>query len=419
MSNVISLRVPKYRRHKAKGLAMVTIAGRDFYLGKYNSAASREEYRRLIAEYLQTGMAPSEDSHGTITVVEVLAAYQRFASDYYRKAGKRTREYEKVLEVAKVIRSLYGRTLATEFGPLALKTVRQAMIDADHSRKYVNKSIERARRVFKWAAAEELIPSDVPQALSMVAGLKKGRTTARETAPIPPVADDVVTATLDHLPAVVADMVRLQRLTGMRPAEVCILRPCDLDRSGDVWLYRPGSHKMEHHDRERVVLIGPRSQEVLLRYLARDSEAYCFQPRDSEAKRLAERQADRQTPLSCGNRPGTNRKRKPKRQAGECYSTCTYRRSIYRACDKAFPHSKLGSILRASFSDAEKKQLRTWQRKQQWAPNQLRHSAATEVRREFGLEAAQVILGHSAADVTQVYAERDLAKGIEVARRIG
>ncbi len=419
MSNVISLRVPKYRRHKAKGLAMVTIAGRDFYLGKYNSAASREEYRRLIAEYLQTGMAPCEDTQGTIAVVEVLAVYQRFASEYYRKAGKRTREYEKVLEVAKIIRSLYGRALACDFGPLALKTVRQAMIDANHSRKYINKSIERARRVFKWAAAEELISSDVPQSLSMVAGLKKGRTTARETAPIPPVADDVVSATLDYLPSIVGDMVRLQRLAAMRPAEVCILRPCDIDRSKDVWLYRPGSHKMEHHDRDRVVLIGPQGQAILLRYLARDAEAYCFQPRDSEAKRLAERHADRSTPLSCGNRPGTNRKRRPRRQAGECYSTCTYRRAIYRACDKAFPHAKLGSILRTTFSDSEKKQLRAWQRKQQWAPNQLRHSAATEVRREFGLEAAQVILGHSAADVTQIYAERDLAKGIEVAAKIG
>jgi integrase len=54
-----------------------------------------------------------------------------------------------------------------------------------------------------------------------------------------------------------------------------------------------------------------------------------------------------------------------------------------------------------------------------WSPNQLRHTAATQIRREFGLEAAQVILGHSKADVTQVYAERDLAKGAEVARRIG
>jgi site-specific recombinase XerC len=54
-----------------------------------------------------------------------------------------------------------------------------------------------------------------------------------------------------------------------------------------------------------------------------------------------------------------------------------------------------------------------------WHPNQLRHAAATRVRREAGLEAAQVVLGHARADVTQVYAERDLDRAREVMRAIG
>ena len=54
-----------------------------------------------------------------------------------------------------------------------------------------------------------------------------------------------------------------------------------------------------------------------------------------------------------------------------------------------------------------------------WHPNQLRHTAATEVRRRFGLEAAQVLLGHSKADVTQMYAERDDALAERVAREVG
>jgi site-specific recombinase XerC len=54
-----------------------------------------------------------------------------------------------------------------------------------------------------------------------------------------------------------------------------------------------------------------------------------------------------------------------------------------------------------------------------WSPNQLRHSAATEIRRRFGLEAAQVALGHSKADVTQVYAERDMTKAAAVMREVG
>ena len=49
----------------------------------------------------------------------------------------------------------------------------------------------------------------------------------------------------------------------------------------------------------------------------------------------------------------------------------------------------------------------------------VKHAAATAVRRQFGLEAAQCVLGHSKAAVTEVYAERDLAKAVEVARAIG
>jgi site-specific recombinase XerC len=64
-------------------------------------------------------------------------------------------------------------------------------------------------------------------------------------------------------------------------------------------------------------------------------------------------------------------------------------------------------------------ELKKWQSVHRWVPNQLRHSAATEIRRQFGVEGAQIMLGHSSADVTQIYAERDLAKGIEIARRIG
>jgi integrase len=49
----------------------------------------------------------------------------------------------------------------------------------------------------------------------------------------------------------------------------------------------------------------------------------------------------------------------------------------------------------------------------------LRHSHASEVRRRFGLEAAQVALGHSSADVTQVYCERDLKLAESVAQAVG
>ncbi len=97
--------------------------------------------------------------------------------------------------------------------------------------------------------------------------------------------------------------------------------------------------------------------------------------------------------MSCGNRAGTNVRKKPKRKPGQRYTTQSYGVVISRVCKKhGIPH---------------------------WAPNQLRHALATRVRREFDLDAAKTLLGHSKIGTTEVYAEQDRKKAIEVARMIG
>jgi integrase len=421
MSRTAGQSIPKYRKHRASGQAVCTIGGKDHYLGPHDTKASKLDYDRLVAEWLAAGRlsAPLQQLNSGLTINELISAYWKFAKGYYIKNGKPTSEQGGIHWALKPLRELYGKTSAEEFGPLSLKAMRVRYLQADLSRGTVNQTVGRVVRMFKWAASEELIPASVPQALSMVVGLRRGRTEARETAPVLPVDDAIVEQTLEHLPEIVADMVRLQRYAGMRPSEVCMIRPCDIDRSGEVWLYRPEAHKTEHHGRDRVVSLGPKAQGVLLSYLVRDPKTYCFRPCDSEAKRRAEMHAVRKTPVSCGNVPGSNRKHKTKRSPGVYYDTGAYRRAIHRACDKAFPHPKLGSIFRFKFTVDEKLELREWQSNHRWSPNRLRHSAGTEVRREFGLEAAQVVLGHSRADVTQIYAERDSAKAVEVARQIG
>ena len=179
--------------------------------------------------------------------------------------------------------------------------------------------------------------------------------------------------------------------------------------SGDVWRYRPESHKTEHHGRGRVIAIGPKAQDILRPYLLRDKSAFCFSPQESEMKRREALHEARKTRLEWGNRPGTNRRRHPKRTPGNRYTTDSYRRAIQRACELANEKRKK----EVAASGTEPDLLPTW------SPNQLRHTVATEVRSKFGLEASQVVLGHAKADVTQVYAERDLSLASEVMRKIG
>jgi hypothetical protein len=88
MSDVSSFQVPSYRRHKASGQAVVRLNHRDVYLGKYGSAASREAYKRHVAELLSRRSSSSAPID--ITVVEVIAAYLAFAKVYYRKNGRTT-----------------------------------------------------------------------------------------------------------------------------------------------------------------------------------------------------------------------------------------------------------------------------------------------------------------------------------------
>lgn len=416
--------VPKYRRHRSSGQAVVTLNGRDHYLGPHGTKASHIEYDRLIGEWLARGRRPLIEANHSIPIVELCLRYWQFASSYYRANPKVMPGIKRSIDY---LRQQYGRTAADEFGPLALKAILERMVADGLSRTYINDHAGRIKRMFKWAVGEQLLPVEVYQSLAIVPGLKRGRTLARECAPVLPVADATVESTLRHLPEVVADMVKLQRLLGCRPAELCMLRPCDIDRSGEIWQYRPASHKTEYRGRERVIFVGPQAQGIMLRYLARDQEAFCFRPCDSEAKRRADCHAKRKTPISYGNAPGSNRRKAPQRAAGERYNVDAYRRAIHRACDVAFPpvgdlaqrQDETAAEWHERLSEAQRDELAKWQSDQRWSPNQLRHSAATEIRRRYGLEAAATVLGHAKADVTQIYAERDYDLAAKVARQIG
>jgi integrase len=403
--------VPKYRHHKGTGQAFVQVNGRRHYLGKWDSPKSQERYAAFVAELAIRPAIPAPlpltTPASAITVVELAAAYVDFAEGYYRKNGKPTTHLPQLKAAIRAIRDLYGHSEAAKFGPLALRAIQQKMVGTGASRRYINQHAGHIKRMFKWAVSVELLSPVVHQALTTVPGLKMGRTEARETQPVLPVADEVVDATLPSLPVVVADMVRFQRLTGCRPGEVCQLRPVDVDRSGEVWRYRPESHKTQHHGRERIIYIGPQAQDVLLPYLLRDAQVHCFQPVESEQKRRDEQRARRRTRVQPSQR--NRRKARPVRAPRAAYTKDSYNRAITRGIGKA----NAKRVKEAAQAGVEPMLL------PHWHPNQLRHSKATEIRRQFGLEAAQVILGHAKADVTQVYAERDSALAVEVARKIG
>jgi integrase len=384
--------LPKYRKHKC-GQAVVTLSGVDLYLGPHGTKASRIEYDRVIGEWLAAGrqLPVKPNDAAELTIVELLARYWKFAEQHYRKNGQPTGELENVRYAIRPLKKLYGHTRVRDFGPLALKALQLHMIEVDLSRGVINSRIGKIKRAFRWGVSEQLVPPAVLHGLQSVMGLQRGRTDARESKPVEPVDDDVVEATLHRLPSVVADMVRLQRLIGCRPGEICSIRPCDVDTQGDVWCFVPATHKTEHHGRQRRIFVGPRGQDVLRKYLLRPADSFCFSPAHSERLRKLDMRERRKTRVQPSQ--FDRRKRRPKWMPGDRYDKDDYARAVRRACDKA-------GVPR-------------------WAPNCLRHAAATEIRSRFGLEGAQTVLGHAKASTTEIYAERDFAKAAAIMREVG
>lgn len=390
-------RTPKYRHYKPKDLAVVRIGGRDHYLGKYGSPESHEKYDRLVAEWLVSRHQPSRplasptspDSSRTIKNNELILAFWQHANDRYRKHGQPTSEIKSFRTALRPVRQLYGREPVSSFGPLALVACRQKLIEAGICRKRINQHVGRIRQVFKWGVAREMVPEGVWRALRAVEGLRFGE--APEMPPVKPVPEEHVSAVEPFVMPQVWAMVNLQLWTGCRPGEACIMRTIDLNTQGAIWEYRPGSHKGEHHGKERVIYLGPHAQEIIKPWLRTDLHAYLFSPREARAWHQAQRAKKRKTPAP--SKPRSKRKVNPKRKPGEVYNTSAYEHAIARACVKA------GVPV--------------------WAPNRLRHNAGTRIRSAYGIEAARVILGHSSAVTSEIYAEADQQKAREIMGKLG
>jgi integrase len=295
-------RIPSYRKHSS-GQARVTLDGKDHLLGPYGSEESKELYRRLVREWLENRDKPQQESAPDaepLSMAELILAYWKHARAYY-SLSKRHGDYYCFRDALRVVKSLYATTPAAEFGPKRLKACRAEMVAKDWSRTYTNAQVDRVRRMFRYAVEEELFPTagGVYESLRAVRGLRRGKTEARETERVRPVSHEHVDATLPFLPPHVKAMVELQLITGMRPAEVCLLRPIDIDMTNPAcWVFRPERHKTEHHGHDRLIFLGPKAQAILKPYLVPKVDAYCFSPADSERRRAQLRRLARKSPLT-------------------------------------------------------------------------------------------------------------------------
>lgn len=404
--------IPSFRLHKPSGRAVVTLNGRDHYLGDYSAPESQKQYGKLIDEWLAHGrrLPPEEPPAETpviFTVNEMVLGYYRHCEQKYARRRRAGAILSHIRVALAAVRGLYGSTAAINFGSKALLAVRQRLIDGGWerrnekgevikaeplSRKSVNDAVGIIKRMLDWAITQEQITAQHWYTISRVKGLLRDESAAAEPVTVSSVPNEYVDAVLPHVLPPVKAMIELQRLTGMRPGEVIIMRGKDLDMTGELWLYKPEYHKTHHRGHKREVYFGQRGQDVIKPFLRANVEEYLFRP-DEACRELREKERGKDWSKHHKARSEQRRQRGHRRPAKDHYSVDSYRRAIQRACIKAEVPS--------------------------WHPHQLRHLAKNMLQKQFGVEAARITLGHKHISTTELYGERDAAVAKTIAQKIG
>jgi hypothetical protein len=173
-----------------------------------------------------------------------------------------------------------------------------------------------------------------------------------------------------------------------------------------------------------------------------DLSSFLFDPR--ETVRFARDRQREAFQAKRGGAPSTapvKRKRRPKVQPKDHNDWCSYSLAVARACDCAFPHPtirrphwwamfkeeraalkampKRERAKRLDYTPEQKAELKRWRRDHRWSLLQLLHTRGTQIRAQYGLKAAQNVLGHRKAEVTEIYAERDRAKAEAIMAETG
>jgi integrase len=367
-------------------------AGKRHYksFGRERTAA-RNRFNRWLVSWRNDHRVRTPDGEGPITIARAWEIYHAHADAYYRRRdGSPTGEAQSTAYAMAPVLALYGAKCASDFSPRMLLAVRDEMVESGSCLNTVNRRVSAVRRVWGWLTEQELISASTWHALKAVRPLQAGRTKAPARERVAPVPVAWVDRTCEVLPPSLIAMVRLQLLTGMRPGEICAMRPRDLDTTDQIWIYRPPQHKAAHRNQVRRIPIGPKGQSEMQPYLGREPAESIFRPADALRERHAATRAAYVPPedgYDYRQMPSYQSRPRRSRGSGDVklgWTVASYRRAIGRAAKQAgVPH---------------------------WHPHQLRHTAASQVRAKWGLDGSQLLLGHRHADVTEVYAEADMGR---------
>lgn len=374
----------RLKRPSGKHTAYVTLNGTRVYLGDFGTPEADQAYDRAVSEWISRGRRPCIPQEDAV-IAECVETYLTHVEGYYQNSPS---SLNRVKYVFKHLLALYSRLPAAEFSAVHLRAVRECLINDKLARTTINERIRFIVNMLKYCASLDMIPAAPYQKAATLDPLKRGRSAARETDPVKPVPQKHIDTVLSRVNKSVAAMIRLQLLTGCRPGEIVTLKREQMDMSGPVWILELTNHKNAWRNKKRVLYFGKQAQAILKAFfLLRRPGEYLFQPADCYQERVESARKHRRP-----NQPSNPRK--TDRTISDHYDTRAYAKAIGNAC-AANPHKK-------------------WKEIPVWSPNQLRHNAASELRRQYGIEVTRAVLGHSCLSTSEIYAEVDQAAVMRV-----
>lgn len=133
-------------------------------------------------------------------------------------------------------------------------------------------------------------------------------------------------------------------------------------------------------------------------------------PDEAETWRHPVAQVNRGTPVQPSQQDRC--KPDPEKFVGDRYDANSYRHAIEYAVAAA-------NRTVAKVAETEGREVNENDLIPHWHLHQMRHTAATIIRRETGLDAARAILGHRSLDITDTYAELDQGLAVATAKKLG
>ena len=376
--------------------ACVYLGGKKVMLGRYGTPEADAAFRQLQIQVLTdptlTSFKPQQ-----VLVEDLCLAYLQYAQ------GNDPGHYSSVKTAVEILLQHYTGQAVDTLDTRHFLFLQEQFVEHGVSRRYCNALMGYIRAMLKWGILRKLVPHQVYVEAKFIPPLKKGRTKARENPERQDVPDDVVRRTLPFMSPTVRAMVQIQRMTGMRPSEVCKMTVEDIDRSrgNGLWYYtlkahnpEQQAHKTEQHIGKKVVPLGLPEQELIVPYLiGKKPTDAVFSPKTAMQEWHAERRANRKSKITPSQieRDATRAAKPAKRQPGEFYDQSSYRVAVLNAIKKG------------------NKILPDVQKIPHWTPYAIRHSAGTATEEALGLDKAQALLGHTSANTTKRYAHARLA----------